>query len=522
MSIFIPDLVLVPAGHYHDLMKHYIFSYGSLAHKEVAEMTGRTLAFIPAILRGYKRNFRALSKPGGFAAAGIEQAKGEQCIGMLVEVPEEELEKFDEREWFYNRAELKKDRLLPLTREPLPEGKYYLYVPKNPQPPTETCPLAQSYIDVMLTPFITMDSEKAIEMVKAMGDLDRPWVDDRKIPKYPRYPKDINTEAVDALLERAVPELFAERQAADAFKVNPELVRAALNTVRFFDLFDFPLTAGEVKEYLYKYGKPLHIKELQATLKHMAETGQLTEIKGYFVLPGREPIVETRKARKFIAEKFWNRTKLYGTYMRSVPFTKMIAVCNNLAYDNPSEQSDIDLFIVVEPGRMWLARFLITLILHFYGVRRHGGKIAGRFCLSFFVTSDKTHMSGFELPGEDPYLAYWAKNLRPIFGEKEYAAFRERNRDWLAGYGLTFDESYKKHMYHYEEGPLKKFSEWLLGGFLGDQLEKLLKATLKKKTLRSMKKLGVNANVIVTDEVLKFHNYDRRQEFLEKWRKEMS
>ena len=129
-------------------------------------------------------------------------------------------------------------------------------------------------------------------------------------------------------------------------------------------------------------------------------------------------------------------------------------------------------------------------------------------------------MSEFELPGEDPYLAYWAKNLRPIFGEKDYLAFQELNKAWLADYGLTFDDSYKKHMYHYEEGPLKKISEWLLGGFFGDQFEKLLKATLKKKTLRSMKNLGVNANVIVTDEILKFHNYDRRKEFLERWREE--
>lgn len=259
---------------------------------------------------------------------------------------------------------------------------------------------------------------------------------------------------------------------------------------------------------------------MEATLKYMVETGQLSEIKGYFTLPGREPLAETRKARKFIAEKFWNRTKLYGTYMRSVPFTKMIAVCNNLAYDNPSETSDIDLFIVVRPGRMWLARLLITLILHFYGVRRHGNKVAGRFCLSFFVTSDKIDMREFELPGEDPYLAYWAKNLRPIVGEKEYLRFQELNHDWLADYGLSFDDSYKKHMYHYEEGRLKRFAEWLLGGFVGDQFEKLLKMTLKKKTLRSMKNLGVNANVIVTDEILKFHNYDRRQEYLERWRAE--
>jgi len=304
-------------------------------------------------------------------------------------------------------------------------------------------------------------------------------------------------------------------------QVKPELLEAVSSTIRFFDLFDFPLTAEEVMEYLYKYSSPLHIKELKGTLDHMVTEGKLFEIKGYFLLPGREQIIETRKTRKFIAEKFWNRTKLYGTYMRSLPFIRMIAVCNNLAYDNSGEQSDIDLFIVVRPGRMWLARFLTTVVLHFFGVRRYGDKVAGRFCLSFFVTSEKMDMSEFELKPEDPYLAYWTKNLRPIFGQETYRAFREKNQEWLSGYGLHFDDSYRKHMYHYEEGKLKKFSEWLLGGFPGDLLEKLLKATLKKKTLRSMKELGPEANVIVTDEVLKFHNHDRRKEFLNRWSKQV-
>lgn len=305
-------------------------------------------------------------------------------------------------------------------------------------------------------------------------------------------------------------------------QVKPELVEAVLNTIRFFDLFDFPLMVEEVMEYLYKYSSPLHIKELKATLDHIVQEGGLAEIKGYFLLPGREHIIETRKTRKFIAEKFWNRTKLYGQYMRSLPFIRMIAVCNNLAYDNSSEQSDIDLFIVVRPGRMWLARFLTTAVLHFFGVRRYGDKIAGRFCLSFFVTSEKMDISEFELKPEDPYLAYWTKNLRPIFGQEAYRAFREKNQEWLSLYGLHFDDSYRKHMYHYEDGKFKKFSEWLLGGFIGNFFEGILKRTLKRKTLRSAERLGPEANVIVSDEILKFHNHDRRKEFLGRWKKDIS
>ena len=293
-----------------------------------------------------------------------------------------------------------------------------------------------------------------------------------------------------------------------------------LKTIAYFDLFDFPLTAEEVKEYLYNYKKPLHIKEVKGTLDQMVEDGQIEELKNHFVLKGRGLIVETRKARKFIAEKLWNRTKLYGQYMRAVPFVRMVAVCNNLSYNNPNEESDIDLFIVIKPGRMWLARLIISLILQFYGVRRYGNKVAGRFCLSFFVTTNKLNMEPLQIKQLDPYLAYWTKFLSPIYGENIYDEFRKENEVWIEEkYGLKFSDENKKHIYISKENRKKKFMEWLLGGWLGDLIEGFLKKSFKKRTLHKMKKVGPEASIIVSDDILKFHNHDRREEYLKQWEK---
>ena len=503
-------------------MRYWIFSYGSLAHKEVAGKTGKTLNHLPAVLRDHLRNFRALSKTGAFAAAGIEEKKGAETMGMLVEIPEEELSKFDQCEYLYERREISPN-LIRLVQGEMPEGRFYVYFPKNSEAPTESFPLVQSYLDVVLEAFMEFDELLALRWLQTTMDMDRPWVDDRNMPRYSRYSATADVRAIDDLLERQVPQHLGKRkQDPKAVRVRPGLVEAMMKAIVFFDLFDFPLTAEEVLKYLYKYRDPVHIKEVEATLNYLAETrGLLAAVKGYYVLAGREAIVETRKSRKFIAEKFWTRTKLYGTYMKKVPFVEMIAVCNNLAYDNPSEQSDIDLFIVVKPGRMWLARFIITIILHFYGVRRYGDKVAGRFCLSFFVTDEKLKMAQFELKPEDPYLAYWTKNLRPIYGESVYQKFREQNEAWLEGYGLRFDESYKRHMYHEQGGGGKRFWQWLLGGAIGDLFENLLKHTLKKRTLRRMSELGPEASVIVSDDILKFHNHDKRQEFLKDWQKRM-
>ena len=244
----------------------------------------------------------------------------------------------------------------------------------------------------------------------------------------------------------------------------------------------------------------------------------LEKFHEYYVFIGRGKLVDIRKARKFISEKFWGRTRQYCQYVVKVPFVRMVAVCNNLAYDNTTELSDIDLFIVVEKGRMWLARLFITLILQFYGVRRHGNKIAGRFCLSFFVTPNKLNMETLLIKPDDPYMAYWTRLMAPIYGKKTYQQFMEENKGWLKEkYGLTFpDISEKKFSFH-GESRSKKFWEWVLKGWFGNFLELILKKTFKKKTLKKARQLGSEASVVVTDDMLKFHNKDRREEYLEKW-----
>ncbi|MFH1012827.1 MAG: hypothetical protein V1760_03720 [Candidatus Peregrinibacteria bacterium] len=285
-------------------------------------------------------------------------------------------------------------------------------------------------------------------------------------------------------------------------------------TIAFFDLFDYPLTAEEVKRHLYQYDKPVHLKEIQGTLRQMAEAGDLEALKDFYVLRGRAAIIETRKSRKFMAEKLWNRVKLHAKTMQRVPFVRLVAVCNTLSYDNTDETSDIDLFVVTEPGHLWTGRFILTALLHFFGVRRHGHKVAGRFCLSFFATSEKLNVGALQIKPVDPYLAYWTQNLTPIYGEAVYREFQRENQGWLKEkYGLSFLESSQRHLYPLRESKLKRFCEWLLGNWF----EHLLKKTFKKKTLASAGKLGPEASVIVSDDMLKFHNHDRRREFYERW-----
>jgi hypothetical protein len=53
-----------------------------------------------------------------------------------------------------------------------------------------------------------------------------------------------------------------------------------------------------------------------------------------------------------------------------------------------SENSDIDLFIITSPDRLWLTRLMVTFIFQVLGKRKTAKKHKDNFCLSFFATTD--------------------------------------------------------------------------------------------------------------------------------------
>lgn len=71
-----------------------------------------------------------------------------------------------------------------------------------------------------------------------------------------------------------------------------------------------------------------------------------------------------------------------------VPFTRLVALTGSLAEGRATDKSDIDFFVMVEPGHIWLTRFWVTLLLESKGIRRTDTDITGKICLNWFATFD--------------------------------------------------------------------------------------------------------------------------------------
>jgi hypothetical protein len=234
-----------------------------------------------------------------------------------------------------------------------------------------------------------------------------------------------------------------------------------------------------------------------------------------------------RLERYSLAEWKYRRARQAAGLLRWLPFVRMVAVCNNLAFNNSRSSADIDLFIIIRPGRMWLTRFLITLVTHLAKMRRHGNKITDRICLSFYATERALDMRPLLLRPADPYFMYWLAQLVPIYDRYQtYVALRQAN-NWLAEHLpnlMPIEPVSRRCVTDQTANSLwYKAGERWLGGGLGGVIESICRAVqlyLMDRKKKSQRWQGGTA-VVVNDDILKFHEDDRRQLFLEQWRSRM-
>jgi hypothetical protein len=106
----------------------------------------------------------------------------------------------------------------------------------------------------------------------------------------------------------------------------------------------------------------------------------------------------------------------------------MVAVSNSLAMYATHPDSDIDLFIINTPNRLWIVRTLVLLTAELLGIRTKPHDEAGKFCFPFFMTNANLNLEGIAIEN-DIYLAYWIQTLKPIFDmNNTYAQLMEVNQ----------------------------------------------------------------------------------------------
>jgi hypothetical protein len=226
------------------------------------------------------------------------------------------------------------------------------------------------------------------------------------------------------------------------------------------------------------------------------------KFKDYFWIKNNPTQVET---------EFYKKTEKYLKYISWIPGIRMIWIWNSISMNCATPDSDIDLYIVTSPNRMWLVRILITLIFQILWVRKTPKKHAWRFCLSFFSTTNSLNFWEFALE-EDIYLYFWILYFKPILDiNSTYNKFLEQNKAWLDFSEYTEIISQNKKYIKYS----KNIPEQNIFSKLWDILDDLLKKLFLPKTIKHYKNLWKPYGIIINENMLKFHNWDVRKDVID-------
>ena len=197
------------------------------------------------------------------------------------------------------------------------------------------------------------------------------------------------------------------------------LESAILRTTAYADVFDYPLTLVEIHRYLESI--PADLPAVRMAVDGLLQTGSLQHQDGYLMLPGRQAIVARRQERTAWCAQLWPKARYYGRLISRLPYVRMLAVTGALAMDNEAGR-DIDYLVVTSPGRVWLCRALVILVVRW--AARQGDIV----CPNYLISENALAFSARNL-----YTAHELAQMTPLFNLDLYWKIRQAN-PWLGDF----------------------------------------------------------------------------------------
>ncbi|MEA3322664.1 MAG: hypothetical protein U9Q12_00405 [Patescibacteria group bacterium] len=303
------------------------------------------------------------------------------------------------------------------------------------------------------------------------------------------------------------------------------LYRNIIATITYYDVLDYPLTSFEIWKHLMRYSadnstKTWSLTQVVEALNDRAILHYVAQKNGMYFLFGRDKLVKSRRDREYISFRKMRKLLRMVSILRVSPFVRMICVTGRLSYHNCERESDLDVLIAYKSGHIWTGRFMMTVLSHILGVRRHGNKTNDRICLNYHITT-----KSLTVPTRDLFAAHEYTFIIPIFDTKYFSHFCKKNM-WIQAYKPHYSCNNTIHTLTSFDNvitrSIRSFGEMILAD---KAMEKRLKKLQQKKIKQNPKTKKEGALILCNDEHLiflpqphgpiVFGEYKRRFEALE-------
>src|SRR3989344_2790906 len=290
---------------------------------------------------------------------------------------------------------------------------------------------------------------------------------------------------------------------------------AILATVVYYDVFDFPLTSFEAHRYLINPKRLSHkteamgdisLTEILNELDKLVESGKLFGKFGFYFLPGRSELAELRIEREKIAAQKWRRLRRLAWWLQMSPWVRGIFVSGSMALGNTTIESDFDILVIVQAGRLYAGRLLLSALTSLMRSRRtRYQQIApDKFCFNHFITTDHLTIDHPSLYNAQTYV-----HLVPLMIDRQLAASFFAANLWINKYVYNFAPRLETVHREIKISRILKFKarviEWLFDHTLGNQFEKLARRYQQRRINDNPATHQTGGRVVATDTELEFH-----------------
>lgn len=306
------------------------------------------------------------------------------------------------------------------------------------------------------------------------------------------------------------------------------LEKSVLATIVYYDVIERPLTRFEVFKYLINpvrnnqnQNKPT-LNKIIELLEKSAELNQfIGQQNGFYFLKNRTDLVGQRLEKQKLSDQKWKKAKKIIRTLQAVPYLRVVIVSGSLALNNPRSESDIDLLIIAQQGRIWTCRALTTLFFGLIGKYRRGSLTKDRFCPNHYLTD-----RSLEITFRSLYNAQTYTHLTPVWQASPdlYSRFQETNQ-WLRDYLIFYPESQTGYLKEIKSSRLfnliRKIQEFILDSQLGNGLEFILKRIQQNRIKKDRLTYQPGGRVVFNDQQLEFHPVSPEKNIIEKYNQKM-
>jgi len=244
-----------------------------------------------------------------------------------------------------------------------------------------------------------------------------------------------------------------------------------LKTLLYFDAFKYPLTEKEI--ILFSQFSSNEIKKELATL---VNNKIIFFINHFYAITEKTCRIERREKGNLKAKEILKKATRVSNFISQFPFVEAVFISGSLSKGYFGKDDDIDYFIITSPNRLWLARTLLILYKKIFllNSRKY-------FCVNYFMSRN-----ALEVKEQNRFTATEFVTLLPMNGNGVYQDL-QKNNQWVLDYFPNYNQ--EKVSNPIKRKILKRFSEFLLNGKIGNGLEKKFMKITKKHQQKKFKKL---------------------------------